>query len=122
MAQHLADLSFDVRGFKAGAVAMDSEQFLNAKAEAYFRLREMYEKSYVCHFPEALDDDTEAQLCAIEYKELSRGQIQIEPKEDARKRGVSSPDRAEAEVMAFCKVVPRQVTVDMTDYEEISSI
>jgi hypothetical protein len=105
---HLADLSFDVRSFKAGAVAMDSEQFLNAKAESYFRLRDMYKENYVSHFPEALDEDTEAQLCAIEYRELSRGQIQVEPKEDARKRGVASPDRAEAEIMAFCRVVPRE--------------
>jgi hypothetical protein len=107
MALHLADQNLDVRSFKAGAAAMDSEQFLNAKAESYFRLRDMYKDNYISHLPGATDEDVKAQLSAVEYRELSRGQIQVEPKEDARKRGIPSPDRAEAEVMAFCKVVPR---------------
>ena len=119
IALHLADLQFDVRGFKAGTVAMDREQFLNAKAESYFRLRDMYKADYISHVPEALDEDCEAQLSAIEYRELSRGQIQVEPKDDARKRGVPSPDRAEAEVMAACRVVPREQVVDATDEQTI---
>ncbi|MGC2151714.1 MAG: hypothetical protein WA618_06700 [Terriglobales bacterium] len=122
IALHLADQGFDVRSFKAGASPMDTEQFANAKAEAYFRLRDMYKADYVSHLENALDEDCDAQKSAIEYRERSNGQILVEPKEEARKRGVLSPDRAEAEVMAFCKVVPRQVTVDMTDYQTISSI
>lgn len=110
IALHLAD-HFDVRSFKAGASPMDGEQFLNAKAEAYFRLRDMHKDNYICHMPEAVDEDVKAQLSAVEYRELLRGQIQVEPKEDARKRGIQSPDRAEAEVMAFCRVVPRQQAV-----------
>jgi hypothetical protein len=58
----------------------------------------------------------------VEYRELPRGQIQVEPKEDARKRGVQSPDRAEAEVIAFCRVVPRQQTVTWTGEYQISPI
>ena len=111
LALHLADCGFDVRGFKAGAAPLDSEQYLNAKAEAYFRLRDMHRDNYICHLPGAIDEDVKAQLSAVEYRELSRGQIQVEPKEDARKRGISSPDRAEAEVMAFCRVIPREQSV-----------
>ena len=107
MAKHLADCGFTVYGFKAGGRPFDTVQFLNAKAEAYFRLRDAYKDGYISHMPEAIDDDCEAQLCAIEYCELPRGQIQVEPKEDARKRGVQSPDRAEAEIMAFYWVVPQ---------------
>ena len=113
LAKHLADLGFDVGGFKAGGAPFDKEQFVNAKAEAYFRLRDMYKANYISHLPEAIDDDCEAQLCAVEYRELSRGQIQVEPKEDARKRGVQSPDRAEAEIMSFCRVVPREQRVTL---------
>jgi hypothetical protein len=111
LAKHLADCNCDVYGFKAGGEPMDKEQFFNAKAEAYFRLREGYKDNYISHMPEAIDDDCEAQLCAVEYIEKPRGQIQVEPKEDARKRGVQSPDRAEAEIMAFCHVVPRHRTI-----------
>jgi len=121
LAQHLADqrwaggVRFDVRGFRAGDRAMDSEQFLNAKAEAYFRLRDMYSANYISHLPGAIDEDVKAQLSAVEYRELSRGQIQVEPKEDARKRGLPSPDRAEAEILAFCRVVPREQTMQVGD-------
>lgn len=112
IALHLAD-SFDVRGFKSGASPLDREQFLNAKAEAYFRLRDMLRDDYVSHLPGAIDEDVKAQLSAVEYRELSRGQIQVEPKDDARKRGIPSPDRAEAQIMAFARCVPREQVVEI---------
>jgi hypothetical protein len=58
----------------------------------------------------------------VEYRELARGQIQVEPKEDARKRGVQSPDRAEAEVIAFCRVVPREQRVVLGGQHQISPV
>ena len=117
MGLHLADCGFSVYGFRAGGEPMDKEQFFNAKAEAYFRLREAYKCKYVSHLPAALDEDTKAQLSGVEYRELPRGQIQVEPKEEARKRGVQSPDRAEAEVMAFARCIPRQQTVTYAPYQ-----
>lgn len=122
IALHLADQGFDVRGFKAGAKPFDPEQFLNAKAEAYFRLRDVYKADYISHLPAAVDEDVKAQLSAVEYRELSRGQIQVEPKEDARKRGIPSPDRAEAEVMAFVRCVPREQVVQIGGSYVISPI
>ena len=116
LARFIADQGFEVYGFKAGSQPMDHEQFLNAKAEAYFRLREMYKADYVSHLDKdvvsgiegaAWDEETAAQLSTVEYKELVNGKIMIEQKEKARKRGIPSPDRAEAEIMAFQLVVPR---------------
>jgi hypothetical protein len=111
-----------IRGFKAGGAPMDSEQLVNAKAEAYFRLREMYEQNYIRHLPDALDEETEAQLSAIEFREQLNGRVMIESKEQARKRGVPSPDRAEAESMAFCRVIPRVQQVTFAGLEQISPI
>ena len=48
-----------------------------------------------------LDEKTIGQLAGIRYKHNARGQIQIESKDDARKRGVKSPDRAEAVMLAY---------------------
>lgn len=121
LARSLAE-SFPVLGFKAGGPAQDSEQYLNAKAEAYFNLREMYKANYVSHLETALDEETEAQLSTIEFRERLNGQIMIERKEDARKRGVPSPDRAEAEIMAFCRVVPRSQRVEFGGIEQISPV
>lgn len=119
---HFADLGYPVYGFKAGAVPFDQEQYANAKAETYFRLREAYRTNYVSHYPEALDEETDAQLSAIEYEELPRGQIQIEPKKKAAARRVTSPDRAEAEVLAFAKIIPREQTMTVGGAQHLSTI
>ena len=42
-----------------------------------------------------------AQLAGIRYRHNARGQVVIESKDEARKRGVKSPDRAEAIMLAF---------------------
>lgn len=118
---HFADMNYQVYGFKGGAKAMDKEQFTNAKAENYFRLREAYRVDYVSHYPEALDEETDAQLSSLEYEELPRGQIQIEPKKKAAARGVASPDRAEAQVLAFAKIIPREVSIQVGGAVHISA-
>ncbi len=120
-ALHFADV-YDVYGFKAGAAPFDVEQFYNAKAEQYFRLRDMFRVDYVCQLEEALDEEVDAQLSGMEYEELPRGQIQIEPKKKAKLRGVDSPDRAEAEVMAFAKIIPKNVTFQPGGAVHISTI
>lgn len=47
------------------------------------------------------DNKLMAQLTARKYKIASDGQIQLESKEDMRKRGLSSPDRADALAIAY---------------------
>ena len=49
------------------------------------------------------DERTIAQLAGIRYSHNPRGQVVIESKDDARKRGVKSPDRAEAVMLAFAE-------------------
>lgn len=107
-ALHLADQGFQVYGFNPSARPMDPERFLNGKAEQYFRLRDIYQDRYISHVAEAWDEDEAAQLSAILYQETSRGLIQVEPKDEARERGVQSPDRAEAKVMAFSRIIPKE--------------
>lgn len=111
-ALHLADQSFNVFGFNAGHAPIDREQFDSAKAEAYFTTRDWYRGGFVRTMPEAVDEETEAQLCTILYDINSRGRTYIESKEDARKRGVKSPDRAEADVLAFTRIIPRHIMLD----------
>ena len=54
-----------------------------------------------------LDDEVSiAQLASLRYEINPRGQVQIESKEEARKRGVRSPDRAEALMLAFADRTP----------------
>ena len=85
--------------------------FKDKKAEAYFQLRE-YMKAGLVHGIE--DDTTKAQLSAIRYREVN-GRIEIESKREAKARGVDSPDRAEALIMAYWKFAVRQQVLDYQD-------
>lgn len=116
-AQHIADQGFTVYLFNAGHRAVDNERFANSKAETYWSLREWMQRGAIS----GLNDlETEAQLSSIRYHTTPSGQTAIESKEDARKRGVRSPDRAEAMVLAFWRVIPRVQTVDYTQHVQIS--
>ena len=88
---------------------------MNAKAESYWSLREWMEQGAIC----GLNDlETEAQLSAILYRATPSGRTEIESKEEAKR----SPDRAEALVMAFCKIVPREQTYYLAAPVQISPI
>jgi hypothetical protein len=90
----LLELGHDVTDMQAGAKAVDSEHYVNARAEWFWSLRQRFEDGDADIDP--ADDDLAAQLGAMRYKYTSRGQIQIESKDDMRKRGMPSPDRADA--------------------------
>lgn len=98
LATHLRDLGFPVRFVNVGEKPRDAEQFRNLKAELYWGLRMRFEEGAVCG---PIDDETTSQLAGIRWTPNSRGQTEIESKEDARKRGVKSPDRAEGLMLAF---------------------
>src|SRR5262249_50176339 len=97
-AQHLKDLGFPVRNIRVSEKSRRPDQFVNRKAELYWDLRERFEKGEIAGLK---DEHAIAQLAAIRYSYSSRGQLLIESKEDARRRGIKSPDRAEAIMLAF---------------------
>lgn len=103
----LARKGYDVRQFIAGGAPVDGIMFQNAKAEAYWRLREHMRDGGVFGIT---DEDTKAQLSDVRYRELLNGKIEIEHKDEARARGSSSPDRAEAVIIAFTKLVRKEYT------------
>lgn len=114
-ALHLADQGFPVHGFIAGARPMDGEHYQNQKAETHFLVREYFKAGMISGLN---DEETEAQLSTILYRENSNGKTEIIPKEEMlKKHNVPSPDRAESLVMAFMRVVPRQQTVAPHGYE-----
>jgi hypothetical protein len=98
----LAEQGYSVLDMQAGAGAADREHFLNARAEWYWGLRQRFEDGDIDIDPD--DDELAAQLGAMRYKFTSRGQIQIESKDDMRKRGLPSPDRADAVMLAVAHV------------------
>lgn len=98
----LAEQGFPVIDMQAGSGADDPRMFLNARAEWYWALRQQFEDGAIDLDPE--DDDLAAQLTALRYHYTSRGQVVIESKDDMRKRGMPSPDRADALMLAAAGV------------------
>ena len=96
--QHLKDLKFPVVPVNVSEGSRDSEKYVNQKAEFYWGLRMRTQAGDISGLG---DEKTIGQLASIRYKHNSRGQIEIESKEQAAKRGVKSPDRAEAIMLAF---------------------
>jgi hypothetical protein len=80
--------------------ATKQKQFLNLNAYAWHLLRQALERGEVC-FPDGLDDTTVDQLCDRFMEWNNKGLIMLEKKEDMKERGLKSPDRADALVMAW---------------------
>jgi hypothetical protein len=114
MAQHLG-ADFPVQAINVGSSPVNGEQFVNLKAELYWGLRMRFERGDLAGLT---DEKTIAQLAAMRYQHNARGQVVIESKDDARKRGVRSPDRAEALMLACAPVVARQPERFIVTYED----
>jgi hypothetical protein len=100
-AQHYEKFRF--RPFNGGARVPDPQKqlhFLNLNAYAWHLFRQGLERGEIC-FPDGLDETTIDQLCDRYMEWNEKGVIQLEKKEDMRERGLSSPDRADALIMAW---------------------
>lgn len=90
---------YNVVGFVGGEKAYDADRFVNITAEAWWGFREQMEAGLIDLDPE--DEVLAAQLQSRKWKkDSSQRRIRIETKDEMKKRGVKSPDRADAVVMA----------------------
>jgi phage terminase large subunit len=89
-----------------------SEKFLNKRAELWWKMRRRFERTYeyvtkgVQHKHEEMisipnDPQLITELSTPLYFYRDNGKLKIESKEDMRKRGVASPNMADAVVMCF---------------------
>lgn len=100
----LKELGIQAEGVNVGEAAWDSEHFANRRAEIFWGLRERFRTGDIA-IP-ADDTTLLAQLTSLRFSYTSRGQIKLESKEDMRKRGLPSPDRADALAIAFAAGKP----------------
>lgn len=84
-------------------------KYVNRRSEVFWALREGMEDGTVDLDP--ADKELAAQLGRIKFEILTGDYIRVETKQEMRKRGVKSPDRADAASMAY--VVPS--TLDLPD-------
>ena len=71
-------------------------RFVNRRAEQWWVFRQGLEQGLYDLPPDGEDDEMVSQLLSIKYRIRSDGRILIESKEDMEKRGLPSPDRADA--------------------------
>jgi hypothetical protein len=110
----LAELGRPVVAMSAGMPAIDTERFANARAEWWWNLRELFEANQAIVDPD--DEELADQLSVQKYKLDSRGRILLESKDDMKRRGVRSPDRADSMAMAFAPVIePEEYIVTYED-------
>jgi hypothetical protein len=91
---------------------------VNLKASFYQALADAFEHDQV----EGLSDEaTIGQLAGLLTDVDSHGRMKIESKEDARKRGVPSPDRAEALMLALCNPHQKMEFYSVRDLPQMRS-
>jgi hypothetical protein len=104
----LKELNHKVIGVNSSESAGDSEKYYNRRAEVYGSATDAFRESKVSLIAE--DTELYEQLSWAKYKVIkSNGQIQIEAKEDIKKRYGRSPDNADAflnGLWAVKKVMP----------------
>jgi len=84
-------------------------RFVNLRSQLWWNLRELLggksqtgEDGWLDLDPD--DDELFAQLTSVKYKINRYGQIQVESKDEIKSRGLASPDRADALVLAVAPV------------------
>lgn len=103
VADRLRELGLTVEAVIVGQAPKDRERFALLRDELWWSLRERLRDGDLGPLPDAV---TQAQLSAIKYGYTSRGQVKVESKDDLSKRGLPSPDRADALALAFMAAAP----------------
>lgn len=91
-------MDLNVIPFNGGDPAYDNTRFRNRRAESYWKLRELAENDQIDI--DAFDEPLAAQLTVLKWAIDRKGRIYLESKEDMRRRGLPSPDRADCVMMA----------------------
>ena len=87
-----------VRGINVARRARQADLFANVRAEGYWHLRELFSAGQI-DIP--ADNQLMGELAALRYSYDSQGRVLIESKESMRQRGLPSPDKADALMLAF---------------------
>lgn len=93
----------NVNGAGAGEKALDEDQFVNRRAEMYHGIKEWLTEG--ADIPR--DEELATDLSSLKYGYDSKGRLKLESKDDAKKRGVRSPDMADALALTFYRPVAK---------------
>lgn len=99
----LKQLGYRVIEVQSGERANDPEKYLNRRAEMWGELRDWLTTGCIENNSDLIDD-----LTGPEYSIDVKGRIKLESKELMKKRGLSSPDDADALALTFAEPIARR--------------
>jgi hypothetical protein len=94
----LRELGHRVTAVNVAEKAPTDHRFKRLRDELWWRVREKFE-SGIISIP--ADDELIGELSSIKYKSESDGRIKVEAKADMKKRGLKSPDKADALCLTY---------------------
>ncbi|MCH8988687.1 MAG: hypothetical protein IIA92_07755 [Chloroflexi bacterium] len=94
----LKEQGYPIKGINVARRASQERIFANLRAEGYWRLKELFASGEI-----AIPNDHQlmGELAALRYSYDSQGRVLMESKEAMRQRGLPSPDKADALMLAF---------------------
>jgi phage terminase large subunit len=98
VADRLRELGFNVRDVNVSESSAMNPQAARLRDELWLSLKEWL-AARACKIPK--DDDLKAELCGPTYTFQSNGKIKVEGKQDLKRRGLRSPDMADALCLTF---------------------
>lgn len=107
-----------VRAVMFGAKALNDDRYHNRRAEMWDELRQWLYSEPAVRIPN--DENLCAELCAVNKKYDSRGRLQLEEKEEIKKRLGRSPDMADALALTFAEPVYDRGTEQYAGFKENS--
>lgn len=88
-----------VNGINVATRAEEHDKYRNCRAELWERMREWFLQDADVEIPDS--DELQADLVGLGYRYDSSNRLQIESKDEAKKRGCMSPDTADALMLTF---------------------
>jgi phage terminase large subunit len=94
----LLELGLPARGINVSESPAMGDRFRNLRAELWWTMRDWF-LARACTL--SGDEELKAEVVAVKYKFAPNGKIQIESKDDMKRRGLPSPNKADALVLTF---------------------
>ncbi|SCW85861.1 hypothetical protein SAMN04487970_10745 [Paenibacillus tianmuensis] len=107
----------------------EEEHYDNRGTETWANLRDILQEAFSKHLQGKVvdvelpnDERLITQLTQRKYRMTSKGKIALERKEDMKKRGLDSPDRADAVVLSFVEIRKRKINAKVVGTPAAASI
>jgi len=94
----LREIGLPIFGVNVGETSSEPDRYMRLRDELWWKAREWF-MARDCKIPN--DQALISDLVGPTYKPLSSGKLQIESKDDMKKRGIKSPDVADAFCLTF---------------------